>query len=44
MLEGCYNELCASERGSSVINDGLTASLGRIEQLLEQLVANSGTR
>ena len=44
MLEGCYNELCASERGPSVINDGLTASLGRIEQLLEQLVANSGKR
>jgi hypothetical protein len=41
MLEGCYNELCAAERSSSVVNDGLTASLGRIEQVLEQLVANS---
>jgi len=44
MLEGCYNELCAAERGSSAVNEGLTASLGRIEQLLEQLVANSGKR
>jgi hypothetical protein len=42
MLERCYDELCAAERGSSVVNDGLAASLGRIEQLLEQLVANSG--
>ena len=44
MLEGCYNELCAAERGSSAVDGALTASLGRIEQLLEQLVANSGTR
>jgi hypothetical protein len=42
MLEGCYNELCAAERGSSAVDAGLTASLGRIEQLLEQLVAKSG--
>jgi len=41
MLEGCYNELCAAERGSSAVDQGLVASLGRIEQLLEQLVANS---
>ena len=41
MLEGCYTELCAAENGSSAINAGLTASLGRIEQLLEQLVASS---
>jgi rubrerythrin len=42
MLEGCYNELCASEDGSSAVNAGLAASLGRIEQLLEQLVAKTG--
>jgi hypothetical protein len=44
MLEGCYNELCAAETGSTAVNQGLVASLGRIEQLLEQLVAQSGTR
>src|SRR3954453_14644212 len=43
MLEGCYNELCAAERGPSVVDGALTASLGRIEQLLEQLVANSSS-
>jgi len=42
MLEGCYNELCASEGGSPAVNAGLAASLGRIEQLLEQLVAKTG--
>lgn len=45
MLEGCYNELCAAEgSGSSTVDQGLTASLGRIEQLLEQLVAKSGKK
>jgi hypothetical protein len=44
MLEGCYNELCAGEQGSSTVEAGLTSSLGRIEQLLEQLVANSGKK
>jgi hypothetical protein len=40
-LEGCYNELCASENGSGAVNDGMAASLGRIEQLLERLVAKA---
>ena len=44
MLEGCYNELCVAEGGSSAVDQGLTASLGRIEQLLEQLVAKSGKK
>jgi hypothetical protein len=39
MFESCYNELCASENGSGAVDNGMAASLGRIEQLLERLVA-----
>ena len=44
MLEGCYNELCAAEQGSPTVNESLTSSLGRIELLLEQLVAQAGKK
>jgi rubrerythrin len=46
MLRGCYGELCDMEDGmsSASVNAGLSAQLGRIEELLEQLVAKPSKR
>jgi hypothetical protein len=38
MFQDCYSQLCAAEMGGTSDDGDLGASLGRIEQLLEQLV------
>jgi hypothetical protein len=43
MLRACYSELCAAENGGASASSSaqLSAQLGRIEELLEKLVAKS---
>jgi hypothetical protein len=46
MLRACYSELCEAENGgaSSSSSTQLSAQLGRIEELLEKLVAKSSRK
>ena len=42
MFQDCYSQLCAAETNGDAGSSDLGTSLGRIEQLLEQLVGKLG--